>query len=484
MLQLKETDSTLEPCGGDGVFVDELLNINENANISIFELNPEAVDILKAKYKKYQNISIKHTDTLLDSEVVEAHIKYDKIIGNPPYGARNSEQKKEELGKIYPGLYIKESYTLFLYACLRCLRDGGMLSFIIPDTFLTLHRHVEIRRFILLNTKIKEIALFPSSFFPGVNFGYSNLCIITLQRSDDELSNIHNSFTIRTGFKKVTDLDNYEASKNKTYTQQDIISNHSLAFYFNSSERIDELINDPFIMKIGDIADCVTGFYSGNDKKYLHPLTAEQKNAKRYEVADATNICQREIRANEKTEGIRDKTYLVPIVKGGNKQYVKPNEWFMNWSEKAIKEYRGSKKCRFQNSTFYFREGGVAVPMVRSSILTAALIENRLFDQSIVGIFPRNLSYTLYLLAFFNSNVATKLISAINPTTNNSANYIKKIPFLIPSDELRGVITDYSKRICDSLKSGDDDIEYYRDQINVLLEDLYQLHEPLKATTV
>ena len=39
---------------------------------------------------------------------------------------------------------------------------------------------------------------------------------------------------------------------------------------FKSSDKLTELVNDNRIIKIGDIASCVTGFYSGNDKDYLH----------------------------------------------------------------------------------------------------------------------------------------------------------------------------------------------------------------------
>ena len=74
--------------------------------------------------------------------------------------------------------------------------------------------------------------------------------------------------------------------------------------------------------------------------------------------------------------------------------------------------------------------------MVSSSTITGALIENRLFDQSIVGIFPKDLSLLYYLLAFFNSPTCNKLIRTINSSTNNSSNYIKKIPFIMPDDKM------------------------------------------------
>lgn len=69
--------------------------------------------------------------------------------------------------------------------------------------------------------------------------------------------------------------------------------------------------------------------------------------------------------------------------------------------------------------------------MVSSSSITGALIDNRLFDQSIVGVFPKDESLLLYILAFFNSPTCNKLIKTINPSANNPSNYIKKYRLFI-----------------------------------------------------
>lgn len=78
--------------------------------------------------------------------------------------------------------------------------------------------------------------------------------------------------------------------------------------------------------------------------------------------------------------------------------------------------------------------------MVKSSTLKATLISNRVFDQSIVGIFPRDERYMYYILAYMNSDIVCRMIHIINPTTNNSSNYVKQLPFCMPDDrELQAV---------------------------------------------
>ena len=472
MLHFKPHDRILEPCGGDGVFIDKILECKSDVQINVFELNPSAVAGLKSKYSLKECISIKETDTLLDKSILDCSQRYDKIIGNPPYGARNDKHKKELLNKLYSALYTKESYPLFLYACTRCLKENGELCFIVPDTFLSLHRHLSIRKYLLTNTKIKELALFPSSFFPGVNFGYANLCIITLEKSSDMSRNLNNEIIVRTNFKTVEELEQKDCGVKRIVSQRTVLEGVGSAFMFNSTDKVAELVNDRSITRIGDMANCVTGFYSGNDKKYLHPVNNEIKNSKRYICADKERIRTTSLSQKEKETGISEATCLVPIVKGGNVEYVKSDNWFMDWSVQAISEYRQSKKCRFQNSDFYFMNG-IGIPMIRSSKLTGALIDGRLFDQSIVGVFPKDETWVYYLLGFFNSSVCTELINAINPSTNNSANYIKKIPFVIPCDDVKLKVETLVKSIVSELKLNQVCIDTYRKELDKIFNNLY-----------
>jgi adenine-specific DNA-methyltransferase len=166
-LLLMPTDKVFEPCGGDGVFIEAILDANEFANIDICELNPTSIAVLQHKFSSFQNVSIRECDTLLDNDLsFNSNFGgyYDKIIANPPYGAWQDLEKRAILKKMYSDLYAKESYALFLFRCIELLKEDGILSFIIPDTFLNLHMHKAIRKHILTKTKIVELALFPSSF--------------------------------------------------------------------------------------------------------------------------------------------------------------------------------------------------------------------------------------------------------------------------------------------------------------------------------
>lgn len=451
-LAISKTDKVLEPCGGEGVFIDAILKENVNQAIDIFEIDTAAIDILQQKFSEQPNINITESDTLFDNDLMLKSTMggfYDKIIANPPYGAWQEYQKRKNLKKIFNGLYVKETYTLFLYKCIELLKNEGELVFIIPDTLLNLVRHKRIREVILEQTKIQEISLFPSSFFPGVNFGYANLCIIHLKKNANKSQNLNHEFRIKSGYEKVEDLGS-NPQKLFRFKQNDILQNPDAAFYLVENKNV-LLALQKINLTIGDIADCVTGFYSGNDKTFLKVKSKEIRNSKKYEVISEDLVFEGKING-EANIGITGNQSFVPIVKGGNTSYYKKNNWFMNWSKEAVTHYKTDKKARFQNPQYYFKEG-IGIPMVSASRITASLIDNRLFDQSIVGVFPKDKNLTVYLLAFFNTPTCNQLIRTINPTANNPANYIKKIPIILGTKEEIALINSLVSKIVNDLKN-------------------------------
>ena len=433
-LGLRSGTKVLEPCAGDGVFIDQILEQDSTISIDAFELDPKEANKLRQKYAAVKNVRIYNKDTLLEKELIKSignDGQYDYIIANPPYGAWQDYEKREDLKKIYPGLYIKETYSTFLYLCIHLLKDNGRLVFINPDTYLNLHRHKELRNTILEKTIIDEIVVFPSKFFPNVNFGYSNLSIISLSKCNNRDKCLSNRFSIFENFDSSSNLLKHNSKViEHRLKQKDVYFAMDHAFFISEDANISLLINN-CKTRIGDIAACVTGFYSGNDKVFIRVLDQKVKNASSYELVNSDEIF---VDNKPPLNGISNIRYFIPLIKGGNITYYKKSNAFLDWSFKAVQHYKIDKKARFQNSQFYFKNG-IGVPMVSSHRVTASLIDGRLFDQSIVGIFPNDSKYLNYLLAFFNSTICTKLLRTINPSANNSANYIKKMPIIIPDSK-------------------------------------------------
>jgi hypothetical protein len=132
---------------------------------------------------------------------------------------------------------------------------------------------------------------------------------------------------------------------------------------------------------------------------------------------------------------------------------MKPTQWYVDWSQDAVEHYKTNKKSRFQNSSYYFKTG-IGFPMVTSKRPTAALIEESLFDQSIVGIFPKSSVDLYFLLAYCNSPVFWVCLKDINPSANNSARYILKTPVILPDEDTLKYISLKTQELLVELKQG------------------------------
>lgn len=476
LLQCNEGMSILEPCAGEGAFIEGLKTISDVFNITAYEINHESVSILQSKYSDTSSIQIKQEDFLLPFQL--SFNKFDRVIANPPYGAYQSPEKRKQLKNDYPQLYAKETYGLFLIKAMELLKDNGRLVFIMPDTYLTLHMHEGLRKELLRKYEIESIVLFPSNFFPKVNFGYAGLSIISIVNKPPSKSY---SFPIYNGLSTSEELPDLLTAKRKKYEQarlrySQLSNNPSSAFFLPLKRWINSALNLKG-MKVGDICSVVTGFYSGNDGKYLRRSSSITRGVKKYALIDNDKVCNDDLSIKPPLDGLNSASCWVPIVKGGNKRFYKNSEWFMNWSKEAIYDYKvlNKKRARFQNSQYYFHQG-IGVPMVSSSSITGSLIDGRLFDQSIVGVFPKkeykNLTY--FFLGFFNSSVCNELIRTINASTNNSANYIKKIPVIMPNEIILNQITNEVKRILNLSRQSsiiDDDLI----QLNKYYDGLYDV---------
>ncbi|UUF81122.1 N-6 DNA methylase (plasmid) [Xanthomonas oryzae pv. oryzae] len=269
MLNLSKDDHVLEPCGGTGEFIDSILSINPLQKIDTIDINGKDVQTLKDKYSHQKNVKIRKGDTLLDETFnLDSNIGgiYDKVIGNPPYGAWLDYNYRKQLKNLYKNLYVKESYLLFLIRSIFLLKNQGRLVFIIPDTFLYLHSYRDIRTFILKHTRLKEVITFPSSFFGSVDFQYSKLCIITLEKEQDVNRAKNNVFKVITGFNSASQIGKDLILKNTNtvfYKQITLLNTKDRAIMHN---KLVYSLNKKADYTLGDIADCVTGIYTGNNK--------------------------------------------------------------------------------------------------------------------------------------------------------------------------------------------------------------------------
>lgn len=153
--------------------------------------------------------NIKEGNSLIDSSFLEddkpmnwseefpevmANGGFDIIIGNPPYGAEISEGQKEFIKKNYKsatGRY--DSYYYFIEKGIHLLKDGGLLGFIVPDTWLTNLQTQNLREIMLSRCSIVRIVSLPQKVFPDANV---DTCIVILKKESDEAARLKNKVAV------------------------------------------------------------------------------------------------------------------------------------------------------------------------------------------------------------------------------------------------------------------------------------------------
>lgn len=140
----------LEPSCGSGEFITELSKEFPEATIKGVENNKIIYNGIKHLSKG--NITIINKDFLSYNEKLE----YDLIIGNPPYFVIS----KKIVDKKYHGFFDGRPniFILFIIKCIQMLKKDGILSFILPKSFINCLYYDKTREFINDNMTIIDIS--------------------------------------------------------------------------------------------------------------------------------------------------------------------------------------------------------------------------------------------------------------------------------------------------------------------------------------
>lgn len=88
------------------------------------------------------------------------------VTGNPPWGVSYTSEEKAVLQRQFTTVGGRaESYVAFIERSLQLLQGGGVLSFIVPDTYLNLDFTQPLREHLLGVSQIQEVVTLPSGVF-------------------------------------------------------------------------------------------------------------------------------------------------------------------------------------------------------------------------------------------------------------------------------------------------------------------------------
>jgi methylase of polypeptide subunit release factors len=251
-LKLEQTDiRIIDPTCGTGSFIISALNKGFK-NVYGLDIDRGAIKVCKsycpdAKIKVFDSLSKNAMDLLNNLKLKE---KFDVIIGNPPYASL----KKDALIATEDYLFLRTVKTsgdnLFIAALLRAkelIRDGGVISYIIPKNFLHVNSYSLLRREILRDFTIKSIVDI-GSYFRNVRGEQIILTIQKQKKRDNE-----------TAIKKLID-DEFEL---KTTIRQDFYTDEIILF----ESKEDVTIYQKFRQSYTTLNDYVTGYVGRGKSK-------------------------------------------------------------------------------------------------------------------------------------------------------------------------------------------------------------------------
>jgi hypothetical protein len=278
----------LEPSCGSCEYINILQNEFNNVTIVGIEKNTTIFEQIKDLYTNTTNTTkiTLHNANFLEYNDTQ---KYDLIIGNPPYFV----MKKENVNNIYKS-YIDgrpNIFTLFIIHSLLKLNKNGILSFILPSSFINCLYYDKIRKHIYTHYKIIDIIHCDDDKY--LDTEQKTLIFI--------VQNINNSDTIVNNNDTIVNNNNFVLLKNNYTifnTKENIIKLKSLC---NETENTLESLG--FNVNIGNVVwnqckDILTHDETKTRLIYNSDIVRQQLTLKKYNNEEKKNYIDKEGNTN------------------------------------------------------------------------------------------------------------------------------------------------------------------------------------------
>lgn len=259
----------LDPCCGGGQFLIECLRHYESLGESrpwryIFGADIDTIAVLIARANltlasggRADSVSqIRQQDALSG---VGWSKSFQYILTNPPWGGSLRSSQLADLKKKFPMLKSGETFSYFTAASMMLLKNGGKLGFVLPDAFLNVKAHADIRKHILQNYKINEIARCEEKF-SGVFTKSFTIQIEKLKAGPQHRIKINNGKTEFT--KKYEEILNSEEAGISIDSDAD-------------TEKHLRQIEQRAFLSLKNNADWTLGIVTGNNEKFLRNKKSE-----------------------------------------------------------------------------------------------------------------------------------------------------------------------------------------------------------------
>jgi len=147
---------------------------------------------------------------------------FDAVIGNPPWGASLNEEEKIFYSQKYECFIGNhESYLFFIEKAICLIRNGGLCSFITPDSWIKVPQAKELRRLILEEMGLVLFTALPQKVFNKVSANCLIFLMAKATRCDATTINIMLPKSLLTNLINNEFDDNYSVNTKLWNTSED-----------------------------------------------------------------------------------------------------------------------------------------------------------------------------------------------------------------------------------------------------------------------
>jgi hypothetical protein len=404
----------LDPAAGGGAFLAALRRAGlPRDRIHALEVDPHAAQGLGALAG---HVSV--GDFLLG----EAPRRYRAIIGNPPYQSHECaaiRANRAELERRYGRGSLGNLYCLFTLAALDALEEGGVLCFLLLDSFLTTNSYQPFRRLLLERTSIREVLLAPRSLFRPQGADVRT-AILTLEKRGHFFGSA--GLLIST-VDRVACEEEYGRAPSEWVPQAEWQADPCRRFLVAVPAALARPVTHAQ-RTIGSVFEGGTGISTGNDRRFLRP---------------ASEVPQED--------------GWVPFYKNPSRPYHSPPGSYIHqdWQAGVME----SKTYLARNRGCFFQEG-IACSSMGVPFRACHMPAGCLFGVN-TCLFHEDRTTLLAGLAYLNSSLAEYWVRAVlNRTNMVTARYVKALPWPSWSTKTLSQLAREAASARDGLKAGTD----------------------------
>lgn len=410
--KLKEAITTIK---------DELYDAKEYG--SILTITPQDWDMLYARLEEVKGEATMYGEAIenLRPLIQVAQVlsqKYDVVVTNPPYmGSANMNAKLTKLvKKKYPDSK-RDLFAVFIERCNQMVKKDSYYAMVTQHSWMFLSSFEKLRDKLLEND-IVNMAHLGARAFEEIGGEVVQTTTFTVRKSN--IKDYNGKYCRLIGATSQEEKEKmFLNGKNCYVTDQNNFSKipgNPVAYWV--SDKLIKVFKAGILLQ--ELAISRNGMKTGNNEKFLRLWWESNNNLICFDVKDISGA----VSSNKK--------WFAYNKGGGARKWYGNNDYIVNWENRGHDIFVNAKQDK-RNVQDYPDElkftPSVTWSLINSGTPTFRYKQGNLSDIAGMSFYKAH-DKLKYLLAFCNTNVASKILKLIAPTMNFQAGDVGRLPIL------------------------------------------------------